>query len=301
MKKVIIDCDPGVDDALALVLAVTKPCLDILAITTVMGNVSGDRTIRNAKLLLNSLNSTIPLAKGAMKPLVKDHVFTNVHGEDGLANLSDQLESDNYPFYTNNNAVELMSEILDESSEPITIIALGPLTNIATLLNEYPDLKPKIKEISIMGGGIGVGNVTDYAEFNVFVDPEACEVVLNSNVPIVMATLNSTLQANLLEEDVKKFEILSTPLAKFLHKIMLSYAKFDSALHDPVSVLWVSNPELFQTKSVHLQVHTQDDSNRGKTYIIEGKKPNIQYITSLNRELIINEILNSFKMIKDLS
>ena len=82
---------------------------------------------------------------------------------------------------------------------------------------------------------------------------------------------------------------------------MLSYAKFDSALHDPVSVLWVSNPELFQTKSVHLQVHTQDDSNRGKTYIIEGKKPNIQYITSLNRELIINEILNSFKMIKDLS
>ena len=88
MKKVIIDCDPGVDDALALVLAVTKPCLDILAITTVMGNVSGDRTIRNAKLLLNSLNSTIPLAKGAMKPLVKDRVFTNVHGEDGLANLS---------------------------------------------------------------------------------------------------------------------------------------------------------------------------------------------------------------------
>ena len=96
-----------------------------------------------------------------------------------------------------------MSEILDESSEPITIIALGPLTNIATLLNEHPDLKPKIKEISIMGGGIGVGNVTDYAEFNVFVDPEACEVVLNSNVPIVMATLNSTLQANLLEEDKK--------------------------------------------------------------------------------------------------
>lgn len=297
MKKVIIDCDPGVDDVLALVLAMTKSSLDIEAITTVAGNVSGEKTTRNANLLLSALNQNIPLAKGSMKPLVKKHEATDVHGEDGMGDLSHTLPQKPYAHFTDKSAVALMVEILENAQEPITMVALGPLTNIALLLHAYPHLKSKIKEISIMGGGIEVGNVTKYAEFNIYVDPESAHVVLNSGVPIVMATLNATLQANLIEEDMHKFEFVALPIAKFIHDIMWRYAKLDAAMHDPVSILWVSNPELFKTKAVNLQVDTSDGEKRGMTYLVKDKEPNIRYITTLKRTRIIDEIADSFKKI----
>lgn len=297
MKKVIIDCDPGVDDTLALVLALTKSNLDVQAITTVCGNVSGEKTTRNAQLLLNALDSDIPLGKGSMIPLVKKHVAADVHGQDGLGNKSHTLPQESYKHFSDTGAVQLIAEILEASEEPITIIAVGPLTNIALLLHTYPHLKTKIHEISIMGGGIEMGNVTEHAEFNIYVDPEACHMVLNSGVPMVWATLNATHQASLLMEDMEKFSFISTPLTQLIGDIMWRYAEHDSALHDPVSVLWVTNPELFETESLNLQVDYTDDETRGKTYVVEDASPNVRVITKVNREQVIQEIADSFKKI----
>lgn len=298
MRKtpIIIDCDPGVDDALAIVLAMAKEELDIKAITTVCGNVSGEKTTRNARLLLNAMGSDIPLARGSMVPLVKRHVMARVHGEDGLGDLSHRLPDEPYAHFSDKSAVQLMAEILEASEEPITLVAVGPLTNVALLLYAYPHLKTKIKEISIMGGGIDLGNRSEHAEFNIFVDPEACHMVLNSGVPMVWATLNATLQANLLKEDMDKFSFVSGEMAQFIHDIMWRYAEHDSALHDPVSILWVTNPEHFETESLNLQVDTTDGELRGKTYVVENETPNVRVITKVNREKVIDEIAESFKV-----
>ncbi len=300
MKKIpiMIDCDPGIDDVLAIVLAMAKEELDIKAITTVCGNVSGEKTTRNAKLLLNAMGSDIPLAKGSMLPLVKNHISARVHGEDGLGDMSHRLPDEPYQYFSSKSAVQLMAEVLEASEEPITIVAVGPLTNIALLLFSYPHLKPKIKEISIMGGGIGLGNRSEHAEFNIFVDPEACHMVLNSGVKMVFATLNATLQANLLKEDMDKFSFVSGDMAQFIHDIMWRYAEKDSALHDPVSVLWVTNPELFETESLNLQVDTTDSETRGKTYVVADDAPNVRVITKVDRVKVIDAIAESFNVLE---
>lgn len=292
---IILDCDPGIDDVLAIVLAMAKDNLDIKAITTVCGNVSGEKTSRNAGLLLNALGSDIPLVQGSNIPLVKTHVSAGVHGSDGLGDMSHRLADVPYEHRSAKSAVELMAEILTDSKQPVTIVAVGPLTNVALLLHAFPHLKPKIKQISIMGGGIELGNKTPHAEFNIYVDPEACHIVLNSGVEIVLATLNATLQARLLKSDMDKFSFVSSEMTTFIHDIMWRYASLDSALHDPVAILWVSNPELFETEAVHLQVVTSDDDRRGETYVVPNELPNVRVITKVHRERVIDEIAESFK------
>lgn len=298
MKKIpiIIDCDPGIDDVLAIVLALSKPNLEVLGITTVVGNVDGEKTTRNAKLLMNLLKEDIPVAQGALQPLVKKHRAANVHGTDGLADLSGQLGSDDYQHFSELNAVEFIRQQLQQAQEPITIVAVGPLTNIGLLLATYPHLKSKIKEISIMGGGLNLGNKTSTAEFNIYVDPEAAHIVLNSGVPLIVATLNATYQATLEKEDMQAFDFISNPAMEFINTIMWRYAALDSALHDPLSILAVSDPELFEYEMVKLNVETNEGATRGMTYIDhKGQQNNTKLITKLEREQVIKEIVQSLK------
>ncbi|HBL8930507.1 TPA: nucleoside hydrolase, partial [Enterobacter hormaechei] len=190
-QPIILDCDPGHDDAIALVLALASPELDVKAITSSAGNQTPDKTLRNVLRMLTLLKRTdIPVAGGAVKPLMRELIIAdNVHGESGLDGPA-LPEPDFAP--QNCTAVELMAKVLRESAEPVTLVATGPQTNVALLLNSHPELHSNIARIVIMGGAMGLGNWTPAAEFNIFVDPEAAEIVFQSGLPIVMAGLDVT-------------------------------------------------------------------------------------------------------------
>ena len=181
-QPIIFDCDPGHDDAIALVLALASPELDVKAVTSSAGNQTPDKTLRNVLRMLTLLKRTdIPVAGGALKPLMRELIIAdNVHGESGLDGPA--LPE---PGFTPQSctAVELMAKVLRESAEPVTLVATGPQTNVALLLNSHPELHSKIARIVIMGGAMGLGNWTPSAEFNIFVDPEAAEIVFQSGLP----------------------------------------------------------------------------------------------------------------------
>ena len=173
---ILLDCDPGHDDAIAIVLALASPELDVKAITSSAGNQTPEKTLRNVLRMLTLLNRTdIPVAGGAVKPLMRELIIAdNVHGESGL----DGPALPEPAFAPQNcTAVELMAKTLRESAEPVTIVSTGPQTNVALLLNSHPELHSKIARIVIMGGAMGLGNWTPAAEFNIYVDPEAAEIV----------------------------------------------------------------------------------------------------------------------------
>jgi hypothetical protein len=176
---IILDCDPGHDDAIALVLALASPELELKAVTSSAGNQTPDKTLHNVLRMLTLLKHTdIPVAGGATKPLMRELIIAdNVHGESGL----DGPALPEPAFAPQNcTAVELMAKVLRESPEPVTLVATGPQTNVALLLNSHPELHDKIARIVIMGGAMALGNWTPSAEFNIFVDPEAAEIVFQS-------------------------------------------------------------------------------------------------------------------------
>jgi pyrimidine-specific ribonucleoside hydrolase len=190
---ILFDCDPGHDDAIAIVLALASPELDVKAITSSAGNQTPDKTLRNVLRMLTLLKRTdIPVAGGAVKPLMRDLIIAdNVHGESGL----DGPALPEPTFAPQDcTAVELMAKTLRESPEPMTIVSTGPQTNVALLLNSHPELHAKIDRIVIMGGAMGLGNWTPAAEFNIFVDPEAAEIVFQSGIPVVMAGWTSRIK-----------------------------------------------------------------------------------------------------------
>ena len=191
---IILDCDPGHDDAIAIVLALASPELEVKAITSSAGNQTPEKTLRNVLRMLTLLKRPdIPVAGGAVKPLMRELIIAdNVHGESGLDGPA-LPEPSFAPL--NCNAVELMAKTLRESHEPVTLVSTGPQTNVALLLNSHPELHDKIAQIVIMGGAMALGNWTPAAEFNIYVDPEAAEIVFQSGIPIVMAGQDVTHKA----------------------------------------------------------------------------------------------------------
>src|SRR3954454_9276225 len=190
---VIIDCDPGHDDAMALLLALASPELELSAVTTVAGNQTLEKVTANAIRILDVVGSTIPVAAGADRPLIHPaETASDVHGETGLDG-PDLPPPSREPEAM--HAVELLARHLRE--RPHTLIPVGPLTNIALLLAQYPELGEQIERIVLMGGAVGVGNVTPSAEFNLWVDPEAAYRVFTSGVPTTMVGLDVTHQAML--------------------------------------------------------------------------------------------------------
>ena len=213
-KPVIIDGDPGHDDAIALVLAAAyKDELDIKAITAVGGNQTLAKTTLNYRRIMALLGlNDIEIAAGIDRPLVADLVIApNYHGESGLDGpvLPEPVVS-----LSDMTAVELMAKVLKESTEKVVIIATGPQTNVAALLLAHPELKEKIEFVSIMGGGLVHGNWSAAAEFNIFVDPEAADVVFSSGVPVMMCGLDVTEKAMVYPEEWEKIRALDNPVAK---------------------------------------------------------------------------------------
>lgn len=201
-KKIILDCDPGHDDALALTMAVASPKIDVLAVTTSAGNQTPDKTLNNAMRMLTLLHrEDIPVAQGNQTPLVEPlETAPEVHGETGLdgADLPDpDFKVQPIP------AIELIAKTLRESDEKVTLVVTGPMTNAALFLRVYPDLaKEKIDQIVFMGGAMGLGNWRPSVEFNIFVDPEAAKIVMNFGLPLVMAPLNVTHKAQIMKDEI---------------------------------------------------------------------------------------------------
>ncbi|OWF81860.1 pyrimidine-specific ribonucleoside hydrolase RihA [Yersinia alsatica] len=299
-RSIIIDCDPGHDDAIALILALASPELKIEAVTTCAGNQTPDKTLRNALRILTLLErQDIPVAGGALKPLLRELIIAdNVHGESGLDGPS--LPDPDFAPQAE-NAVELMARILRASPHPVTIVATGPLTNVALLLAGHGALVAKIERIVIMGGAVMLGNWTPAAEFNIFVDPEAAERVFKSGIPITMAGLDVTHQAQVMDEDIDRIRQLNNPVAEvvagLLDFFMLYHRQerwgFQGApLHDPCTIAWLLAPELFTSIERWVGIETRGEYTQGMTvvdyYQLTGNKPNAEVLMGINRQGFID-------------
>ncbi|KUP23288.1 nucleoside hydrolase [Paenibacillus sp. DMB5] len=301
-RPIIIDCDPGHDDAIAILLALAHPEeLEIRGITTVGGNQILDKITDNALKVLSFVNADIPVAKGAKGPLFGKLVTgEEAHGESGMdgpvlpASMFKPVDQ---------GAVEFMLEIIRASEEPITLVPMAPLTNIALLITAYPEVKDKIKEISLMGGGLAYGNVTSTAEFNIFVDPEAARIVYESGIPIVMSGLDVTDKAAIFEEEILELK-QKGPVSVMVGELLDFYSIYGkkmgyvgNALHDPCAVAWLVHPELFQSEHLYVTVETEGKLTRGMTVADRRKKPdrqpNVQVLTGVDREAFMKLLFDS--------
>lgn len=300
MKKypLIIDCDPGVDDVLAILVAHSKPEFDIKAICSVSGNVGIDLTTHNAQLMAGLLGLDCIVAKGAEKSLIKDVLpATAVHGLDGFGGCASAFSDDKLSKLSDLSAIEVERKILMESKEPVYIAATGPLTNIALLLSAHPEVKTKIAAISIMGGGINIGNATPCSEFNYFTDPEAAYIVFNSGVKLMMCGLNVTLKATLTDIELNEMRKFHNTISDTIVKIISTYAANDAAIHDPCAILAITNPDMFEYKDQYVQIDIRDGITQGMSYVDEvhnlNKEPNCRVFYDIDKEFFRKAIVKS--------
>lgn len=268
-----MDCDPGHDDAIALILAYGSGKLDIKAVTTTAGNQTIEKTTLNALKIMTFLGAEIPVAMGCDKPLFRDLIIApEVHGETGLDGpVLPEPAYEKSPVH----AVELMAETVKKSNEKITIIPTGALTNVALFLTTYPRLKDKIERISLMGGACWGGNWTPSAEFNILVDPEAARIVFESGIPITMSGLDVTHKAYITDEDRERFRQIGTKTSIMVAELLDFFAKFHddnfdfggSPLHDPCAVAWLIAPELFTARECHVDIETKGKLTTGATVV----------------------------------
>jgi pyrimidine-specific ribonucleoside hydrolase len=291
---VIMDCDPGHDDAIALILAHASDKLEIKAITTTAGNQTVEKTTANALKIMTFLGDHVPVARGCSGPLFRDLIIApEVHGETGLD--GPVLPE---PAYSSSemHAVELMAKTVKESPVPVTIIPTGALTNVALFLMTYPELKSKIEKISLMGGACWGGNWTAAAEFNILVDPEAAKVVYESGIPLIMSGLDVTHKAIITDADRERFRKIGTKAGVLVAELLDFFAKFHdenfefggSPLHDPCAVAWLIKPELFTAKKCHVDIETKGKLTSGATVVdyfdIQKKEKNAEVLFDIDRE-----------------
>jgi purine nucleosidase len=294
-RPIILDCDPGHDDALAILLAAASPEIDLLAITTVGGNQTVEKCTLNARRICTVAGITgVPIAAGAAGPLLGSlHIGGYVHGESGL---DGPAFADPTVPQVDESAVDLMRRVITEHPEPVTIVAIGPLTNVALLLRVEPRIADRIQEIVIMGGSTDRGNDTPYAEFNIRVDPEAADIVFRSGLKVTMCGLNVTHQALATPEVLARFRALGTKLGDLCVELLTffgsSYFKtwgFESPpLHDPVAVARVIDPSIVVCLPQPVAVETAGRYTRGATVVdlhhLSGDPDNAMVATELDAE-----------------
>ena len=296
--SIIIDCDPGQDDAVALFLAfAARDELEILGITTVGGNVSVDKTARNA-LIISELAGVddIPVYAGCSLPLLVDPVTApEVHGEEGM---------DGVEIFTpkrkaeNGHAVDfIIDTIMARPDGTVTLVPTGPFTNIAMALRKEPKIVPKIKEIVLMGGALREGgNVTASAEFNVYVDPHAAQIVVSAGVPVVMHGLDVTHQVLSEPARLETIKKVGNKVADSVVDILTCFNRHDTEkygtegapLHDPCTIAYLLKPELFETKPCYVEVETSSPLTLGATSIdfwqASDKPANVHWVHGVDAD-----------------
>jgi len=278
LKKVILDCDPGMDDAVAIIMASKSSQLDLLAITCVNGNYPVDVTSTNARKIMELLGrDDIIVARGMANPMIrKSPADPFTHGEDGLANSN--LPEPKLPL-SEKHAVEVLKDLIIANPNEITIIATGPLSNIGMLITQYPETKPLIKEIIAISGTFGLNKAafanatgdTPQSEWNVYVDPEASKVVYESEIPFTAIGLDvaTNFDVDLTKEDIKQIENSTNKEAKFLFNAInfVNQRGFGAycAVIDCMAVSHAINKELIKWEKVHVGVETKDGLTLGMT------------------------------------
>lgn len=271
MTRLILDTDPGVDDAFAIALAAREPAIDLLAVTTVAGNIGLDLTTRNALGLLALCGRPdVPVAAGAHRPFSRAVRGDTAHGSDGLGGAAGVLPAPSTR-PDPRGAVQLMVDVLTASPEPVTIVAIGPLTNVALLLAAYPAVRPRIERLVVMGGGIEYGNVTSAAEFNIWVDPEAARrVLVEEELPTTLVPLDVTMRCAVGDDWLGSLAA-SGPVGAALTSLTPHYRAWygeffgrdDFVMHDALAVVEVMRPGLLRTSRLRLEVDCSDGPSSG--------------------------------------
>lgn len=296
--RVLIDCDPGIDDAFALLLALHHPALEVVGVTTVAGNRPLEIVTQNARDLLHFYGrSDVPLAVGEEFPIHREQVTASVHGTDGIGDH--EIPASPVPAVEEHGVDFLIRSIRDEAarteSDGLTVIAVGPLTNLARALERDPEIASLVREVVIMGGGENAGNITPAAEFNFFADPEAAAAVLAGGWPIRLCGLPLTLQSAAHRSSMREIAEMPGSVAAALSDWLNFYSKGQTEvgddgppLHDAVAVAAVIDPTLVGCEPVYSTVQTEKTSAYGENVVDRSGSPaltaNVQLGVSLDHE-----------------
>lgn len=303
-----LDCDVGVDDAIAIMTAHALEEIDLLAISTVSGNAPLEKTFPNAHRMNGLMKTHYPIYKGASRPLIVEPQYAPAfHGENGLGDVELPIPEDAEMHDT--PAWDALYECAKKYPGELRLIAVGPLTNAAIALTKYPELSKLLHTILIMGGAASGGNVTPAAEFNIYADPDAAQIVFKSGVPIVMCGLDVTLQAQLTPQDWDELDAFGTPAGKFTKACLQKAWSFlqpigfaGVAMHDACPVLYLAHPELFESEEAGVYVETKGAITRGKTVTDlwsdkQFEKKNAQVVLKVDRDRFIAILKDCIKKV----
>tara|TARA_B100000073_G_scaffold308597_1_gene279708 strand:+ start:1610 stop:2548 length:939 start_codon:yes stop_codon:yes gene_type:complete len=309
-KKIIIDTDPGQDDAVALLLALASKELEILGITCVAGNVPLSLTSENARKVLELTKCTeIPVFAGADRPIKRTLVTAeHVHGKTGID--GPHLEKPKIKLQSKDAIAFIIETILSYPKDEITLCTLGPLTNIGLAFQREPRVKNLIKEIIMMGGGFFEGgNITPAAEFNIYVDPEAAAEVLGSGVPITMLPLDVTHKALTSRSRIEAFREIGNRAGIATAEMLDFFERFDvekygskgGPLHDPNVIAYLLRPEFYEGKYVNVEIEVGSDLTRGMTVVdwwnVTTRKKNVYYVDRVKDEEFFNFLIQRIKLL----
>jgi purine nucleosidase len=296
--NIIIDCDPGLDDAVTLLLAVAASAINLEAVTTVAGNVGVERTSLNARAILDYVDSDVPVFAGCPAPLfVPPYYATYIHGTSGLQDLV--LPEPVRPIESR-HAVELLTARLTEGTpRSVSLCMIAPLTNLAVVLIERPELALKIRDLTIMGGAIGVGNTTPAAEFNVFVDPHAAHRVFEADIPITLVPLDVTESVVMDRWRLKALHERATPIAELAARIMdrphpqPRWGERGIPIHDACAVSYLIWPELFDGDEYGVKIDVSSGPSRGNTVVDVWRKfPDVERKIRVLRSAQVDTLLD---------
>lgn len=295
--KIILDTDPGIDDAVAITAALNSPMIDTKLITSVSGNVDIEKTTKNVLKLLTFFDKDIRLAEGADHPLIRPPVFADqVHGESGMDGYDFAQVDESH--LSDHSAVHAMIHKLEEEDD-IIIVALGPLTNIASLLIARPQIKERIKSIVLMGGAIGRGNLGIYSEFNFGVDPEAARIVFESGLDIKVFPIEVGQKAALtgkVSEEMKTYNETGAMLYKLFKNYRSGSFKDGLNMYDLLTIAYLEDEELFTMEDVKIDIETQGEFTSGASLVdFSSKETNAKIATDIKVEAFVGWFKKAIK------
>ena len=310
MKKLLLDCDPGHDDMIAIMVACAADDVELLGVTNVAGNQTGFKTLLNARKVLTMIGRTdIPVARGSDAPLLRELVAAEfIHGESGLEGAElPEPKTEGLLI----SARDFIVETLRNSEEKVTLIPTGPLTNIANVLISAPEIHSKIERIVLIGGAIHDSNITPGAEFNIFVDPEAAKIVFESGIPLTQVGLDVTNKTLLTYEDIEYISALNGPVSSFVGPLLKFFADTNkkvfgingAPVHDALAVVTAIWPDIIETKHLNVAIETKGEFTLGQTvtdiYGVTTRKPNALVGINVDVKKMRNIMIQSIKKLDD--